>query len=272
MNIIEQIEQTADFLRGKGITAPEVGIVLGTGLNALADRMEVEVSVSYSDIPNFVPATVAQHKGRLLYGTIAGRKVLLMQGRMHAYEGHTFQQITFPIRVMKWLGIKTLLLSNAAGALNLSYKKGEIMLLNDHINLLGSSPLVGKHLDEFGDRFPDMSQPYSVDLCNKIKEIAQNKGIAMHEGVYVAVLGPQLETRAEYRFLRMIGADAVGMSTVPEVIVGHQMGLRCAAISALTDECDPDNLHPVNIEEIVAVAARADVLLAEIYSQLIALC
>jgi purine-nucleoside phosphorylase len=267
--MIQAIEETAAFLQSKGIINPEIGIVLGTGLNALAERMSVEVEVSYHDIPNFVPATVAQHKGRLLYGTISGKKVLLMQGRLHAYEGHSFQQITFPIRVMKWLGVKTLLLSNAAGGLNLSYKKGDLMLLTDHINLQNGNPLIGKHYEEFGARFPDMSQAYSEALGQKIEAIAAKQNIGLHKGVYVVVTGPMLETRAEYRFLRMIGADVVGMSTVPEVIVAHQMGVTCAAISVVTDECDPDNLHPVNIDEIVAAAQRADGLLANLYSELI---
>lgn len=267
--MVNRIIETSIFLKKIGIISPEVGVILGTGLNALADSMKIEVSIDYKDIPHFAAATVTQHKGRLLYGSIGIKKVLLMQGRLHAYEGHSFQDITFPIRVMKWLGINTLLLSNASGGLNMSYKKGDLMLIDDHINMQPSNPLVGAHHAEFGERFPDMSQPYSQKLIGQIKEIANKNLIGLHQGVYVAVLGPQLETRAEYRFLRTIGADAVGMSTVPEVIVASQMGMNCAAISVITDECNPDDLKPVNIEEIIAAAKNADLFLAKIYTELI---
>jgi purine-nucleoside phosphorylase len=267
--MIQAIEETAAFLQSKGILNPMIGIVLGTGLNALASQMNVEVEISYHEIPNFVPATVVQHKGCLLYGSIAGKKVLLMQGRLHSYEGHNFQQVTFPIRVMKWLGVQMLLLSNAAGGLNLTYRQGDLMLLTDHLNLQRSNPLVGKHYEDFGARFPDMSQVYSPLLNEKIAAIAIAQNIGLHQGVYLAVNGPNIETKAEVRFMRMMGADVVGMSTVPEAIVAHQMGVACAAISVITNESDPDHMKPVDIEEIMTAAQSADGRLARLYTQII---
>ncbi len=262
--MVERINETVDFLRSKGIESPEIGIVLGTGLGKLVDEMEIEIMVDYEKIPHFPVSTVESHKGKLIYGTLEGMKILAMHGRFHYYEGYSMEQITFPIRVMKFLGIKYLLLSNAAGALNFKFKKGSLMLLDDHINLLGDNPLRGTNYEELGPRFPDMSMPYSVELAKKFQEIAEKEDITLHKGVYIAVTGPNLETRAEYRMLRNF-ADAVGMSTVPEVIVANHMNLPCAAISVLTDECDPDNLKPVNIKDILAIAAEAEVDLIRLF-------
>jgi len=260
----QQINETASVLRSKGITSPEIGIVLGTGLSALVAEIDVEVTVNYEDIPGFARSTVESHAGKLIYGSIAGKKVLVMQGRFHFYEGYSMQQVTFPVRVMAALGVKFLLLSNAAGGINLNFKKGELMLITDHINLLPTNPLIGKNDDAMGTRFPDMSAPYNHELNSLFNAAAKKLNIPLHSGVYAAVAGPNLETRAEYRFLKIIGADVVGMSTVPEVIVANHIGLPCAAISVITDECDPDNLHPVAIEEIIAVAAKAEVGLVKL--------
>ncbi len=266
---MEKINQTVSFLKGKGITKPEIGIVLGTGLGQLINEIQIEKSIDYKDIPNFPLSTVESHSGKLIYGEIKGKKVLAMQGRFHYYEGYTMQQITFPVRVMKMLGIKYLLLSNAGGAINLSFKKGTLMLIDDHINLQPDNPLIGKNFDELGPRFPDMSRPYSEYLNKKLIGIAKRENIKLNKGVYVSVPGPNLETRAEYRFLKTIGADVVGMSTVPEVIVANHMNLPCAAVSVLTDECDPDNLVPVGIKEIIEVAGKAEPNLIKLFVALI---
>ncbi|OIP84918.1 MAG: purine-nucleoside phosphorylase [Porphyromonadaceae bacterium CG2_30_38_12] len=265
----KQIEQTVNYLKSKGIDLPEIGIVLGTGLGKLVESISIEWQLDYTEIPNFVSSTVEYHKGKLIYGTLQGKKVLAMQGRFHFYEGYSMQQITFPVRVMKALGVKYLLLSNAAGAINLNFKKGDLMLIDDHIDLLPNSPLVGLKDDAQGPRFTDMSAPYSCKLNTLLKQIALEQHITLYEGVYAALKGPNLETRAEYRYLKLIGADAVGMSTVPEVLVANQIGLACAAISVLTDECDPANLQPVNIPEIIAIAAKAEAKLITLYTQLI---
>jgi purine-nucleoside phosphorylase len=258
MNAIAQIIETASFLQNKGINNPETGIVLGSGLGNLVNMIEIEQSIEYADIPHFPLSTVEFHRGRLIFGTLGGQKVLAMQGRFHYYEGYTMQQIVFPIRVMKALGVSTLLLSNAAGALNLSFHKGGLMLIEDHINLLPANPLTGTNHEQLGPRFPDMSCPYNVLLNKLIRSQAKELNIDLHQGVYAAVPGPNLETRAEYRYLRTIGADVVGMSTVPEVIAANHMGLPCAAISVLTDECDPDNLQPADINDILETAGQAE--------------
>ncbi|PIB33648.1 purine-nucleoside phosphorylase [Gaetbulibacter sp. 5U11] len=256
--MIKQINKTVEYLKEKGFDQPEVGIILGTGLGKLTDELEVIQEVSYNHIPNFPTATVEFHKGKLIYGILAGKKVIVMQGRFHVYEGYSLQDVTYPVRIMEKLGIKTLLISNASGAVNLDFKKGELMLIDDHINLQGSSPLAFKGVAELGERFVDMSAPYDLDINAKIKAIANAYNIKLHEGVYASVVGPQLETRAEYRMLKIIGADAVGMSTVPEVIVANHLNLKVAAVSVLTDECDPNNLKPVNISEIIAMANQAE--------------
>ncbi len=256
--MIEKIKTAADALKHFGITTPDIGIILGTGLGKLVNYIKIIQKIDYSEIPFFPISTVDFHKGKLIYGVLENHTVLAMQGRFHYYEGYSLEQVTFPVRVMKALGVKQLLVTNAAGALNLNMKKGSLMLLDDHINLLPDNPLRGKHEPEFGDRFPDMSCPYSPQISNRLETLAKELGITLHKGVYVAVAGPNLETRAEYRYLRMIGGDAVGMSTVPEIIVANQIGLPAAAISVLTDECDPDNLSPAVLNEILSIAALAE--------------
>lgn len=267
--MIKFINETAEYLQSKGFDAPEVGIILGTGLGQLTAHIENQIEISYNHIPHFPTATVEFHKGKLIYGDLEGKKVVVMQGRFHTYEGYTLQDVTYPVRIMHALGIKTLLVSNASGAINLNFKKGELMLIDDHINLLPGSPLAFKGVEHMGTRFVDMSAPYDADINAKITSIAAAEGIQLHKGVYVAVTGPQLETKAEYRYLKIIGADAVGMSTVPEVIVANHLNLKVAAVSVLTDECDPDNLKPVNIEEIIAMANKAEPHMITLFKKLI---
>jgi len=266
---METFKETVDFLKDKGILNPEVGIVLGTGLGGMIKEIDVELSIDYDEIPNFPVSTVESHHGKLIYGKLQGKQIIAMQGRFHFYEGYSFQQVTFPIRVMKLLGIKYLLLSNAAGAMNLDFKKGSLMMITDHINLLYGNPLTGKNYDELGPRFPDMSKAYAPEINKIMEQQAEKLNIRLNKGVYVAVAGPNLETPAEYRFLRIIGADAVGMSTVPEVIVANHMSLPCAAVSVLTDECDPDNLQEVALSEILEVAAKAEVLLIKLFKEVV---
>ena len=262
--VFDQIKETALFLQNKGIQNPTVGIVMGTGLGVMAEKIENKIVIPYTDIPNFPEATVEFHKGNLIYGTIGNVEVIAMQGRFHYYEGYTMQQITFPIRVMKALGVKILFLSNAAGGLNLAYKKGDLVAIEDHLNFLPDNPLRGINNPQFGERFVDMSEPYDETLMQQIISIAREQNIEMQKGTYAAVMGPNLETKAEYKWLRSTGADLVGMSTVPEVIVANQIGLQCAAVSVVTDECDPANLKPVNIAEIIAVAGKADEKLSSV--------
>ena len=259
------ITETALFLTASGFARPTAAIIMGTGLGETAAKIENAVSIPYADIPNFPVSTVEFHKGRLIYGSIGGVNVIAMQGRFHYYEGYSMQQITFPVRVMKELGVQFLLLSNAAGGMNPGYKKGDLVLVTDHINAQPENPLRGLNDAAFGNRFVDMCCPYNVVLNEKIMAAAKTVSINIKQGIYVAVAGPSLETRAEYRYLRNIGADMVGMSTVPEVIVANHIGLPCAAVSVITDECDPDNLQPVNIPEIIAVAAKADKGLSELF-------
>ncbi len=263
------IEQTAEYLQQKGFEAPEIGIILGTGLGQILEKIDIESEVSYNHIPNFPTATVEFHKGKLIYGTLAGKKVIVMQGRFHLYEGYSLFDITFPVRVMHQLGIKRLLVSNASGAINLNFKKGEIMLIDDHINLQGGSPLAFKGVEKMGERFVDMSVPYDPEMNQKLEKIAKENNINLHKGVYASVVGPQLETRAEYRYLKIIGADAVGMSTVPEVIVANHLGLAVSALSVLTDECDPDHLEPVDIAEIIAMAGKAEPQMITLFTELV---
>ena len=266
---LQQLQETIDFLKSAGITNPEIGIVLGTGLGKLVDEISIEKEIPYSDIPNFPVATVESHSGKLVYGELSGKKVLVMAGRFHLYEGYTPWEATFGIRTLHGLGIKKLLISNAAGAINLSYKKGDLMLIEDHINLQGSSPLAFKGANNFGNIFADMHQPYSEEINNKIIEVAKQQNILLHKGIYTSVLGPQLETKAEYRMLQILETDAVGMSTVPEVIVAKQLNLPCAAISVLTDECDPKNLQSVNIAEIIAIAGKAEPKMITLFKEVI---
>jgi purine-nucleoside phosphorylase len=262
-----QIAETVNFLRNKGILIPDTGIVLGTGLGELANRISPEIVLEYEDIPNFPVSTVETHHGKLIYGDLCGHKVLAMQGRFHFYEGYSMNQIVFPIRVMKSLGVKEVMISNAAGGINLSLKKGSLMLITDHINLLCSNPLLGPNDEELGTRFPDMSQAYSPELLNRMRKAATDEGIQLKEGIYAAVSGPNLETAAEYRYLKIIGADAVGMSTVPEVIACNHLKLPCVAVSVITDECDPDNLHPVKLSDILATAAIAEKSLTRLFER-----
>lgn len=269
--MLENIQQTTSYIKNRiGDFEPEVGIILGTGLGGLVSEIEVEKQLMYSNIPDFPISTLEFHSGKLIFGMLAGKKVVAMQGRLHYYEGYTMQQITFPVRVMKMLGIKTLCVSNASGALNTAFKKGDLMVIEDHINLQHLNPLIGRNESELGPRFPDMSQPYKQVLIEKALDIAADCNIICHRGVYVAVTGPNLETRAEYRYLRIIGGDAVGMSTVPEVIVANHMGLPVFAISVLTDEGFPEILQPVSVEEILAVAHEAEPKMTMILKKLIA--
>jgi purine-nucleoside phosphorylase len=267
--MIKQITESTEYLQDKGFDNPEVGIILGTGLGQLINEIDILAQASYNHIPNFPTATVEFHKGKLIYGILEGKKVVVMQGRFHVYEGYTLQDVTFPVRIMKQLGIKTLLVSNAAGAVNLDFKKGELMVIDDHINLQGNSPLAFKGVSKLGERFVDMSAPYDTEIISNFEKIAKVNGITLHKGVYASVVGPQLETRAEYRMLKIIGADAVGMSTVPEIIVANHLNLKTAAVSVLTDECDPDNLKPVNIEEIIAMANKAEPDMITLFKELI---
>ena len=238
--------------------SPRLGIILGTGIGKLADEIDVKVAIPYEEIPHFPLSTVESHSGRLLIGYLNGKSIIAMQGRFHLYEGYQAHEITFPVRVMGVLGIDTMLISNAAGGMNPNYKKGDIMLFTDHINFQGVNPLIGPNLDEWGPRFPDMSEPYDVELRRIAEQEALTLGIKLHQGIYIAVTGPNLETKAEYRFLRLIGADVVGMSTVPETIVARQMGMRVMAFSVITDECFPDALEPITLEEVLAAAALAE--------------
>ena len=267
--LIQKINETLEVIKKHTSENYPVGIILGTGLGKILEDIDIISEVSYNQIPNFPTATVEFHKGHLILGSIGNKKVIAMQGRFHYYEGYSMQQITFPIRVMKALGIKNLLLSNAAGGMNKNFKKGDLVLIEDHINLLPDNPLRGLNDPAFGNRFVDMSKPYNSNLNKNFKMIALESGVHLKEGIYVSVMGPNLETRAEYRHLQQIGADMVGMSTVPEVIVANHIGLACAAISVITDECDPDNLQPVNIEEIIAVAGKSDAVLSTLFKLVI---
>ena len=265
----KQLQETTRFLVSKGVTKPTIGIVLGTGLHQLINEVDIEQEIAYTDIPHFPNATVEFHSGKLVYGTLSGKKVVIMSGRFHLYEGYTHWEVTYGVRAMEKLGISSLLISNAAGAINLSFKKGDLMLIDDHLNLQGNSPLAFAKVGEFGERFVDMLAPYSKKMNNALKLIAKQNKIKLHEGVYAGVFGPQIETRAEYRMLQILEVDAVGMSTVPEVIVAKHLNLTCAAISVLTDECDPKNLAPVNIEEIIKIAGKAEPKMIVLFKELI---
>ena len=249
-------------LRARTALVPDVGLILGTGLGRLADEIQIEASVPYADIPGFVRSTVESHTGRLLLGTLEGRRVAAMQGRFHRYEGYTLAQVTWPVRVLRALGAGTLIVSNACGGMHPLWDAGDLVLLADHINFLGDNPLVGPNDDAAGPRFPDMSCPYDAELRAAARAVALERGLVLREGVYVAVTGPNLETRAEYRMLRTLGADVVGMSTVPEVIVARQLGMRVLGLAIITDRCLPDALEPASVERIIAVARGAEPALA----------
>jgi purine-nucleoside phosphorylase len=252
------IARAVDAVRARSALVPDIAIVLGTGLGGLARAIEPECTIPYAEVPGFPLSTVESHAGRLLLGTLGGRRVVAMQGRFHAYEGYSLQQVTFPVRVMRALGAHTLVVSNACGGMRADWAPGDLMLIADHINLLGDNPLIGPHDDALGPRFPDMSAPYDESLRAVARTVAAERAITLREGTYVAVHGPNLETRAEYRMLRTLGADVVGMSTVPEVIVAVQGGMRVLGCSIITDQCLPDTLEPASLERIFAVAAKAE--------------
>jgi purine-nucleoside phosphorylase len=258
MTLRARIEEAVAAIRRRWPGNPQAGIILGTGLGSLAEQIETQATISYEEIPHFPKSTTIGHTGQLVLGRCGGATVAAMEGRFHAYEGYTFEQLTFPVRVMKALGANTLIVSNACGGMNPAYACGDILVIDDHINLLPGNPLTGPNDDSLGPRFPDMSRPYDPALIEAALAVARREGFAAHRGVYVAVLGPNLETRAEYRFLRTIGADVVGMSTVPEVIVAVHAGMRVLGLSVVTDMCLPDELEPANIEKILAVAATAE--------------
>lgn len=265
----DKIQETIEYIESKGFGEAQIGVILGTGLGNLVKHVDIKVNLDYSEIPNFPEATVESHSGKLIYGILEGKKVVLMSGRYHYYEGYSLQEITFPVRVMKMLGIHTLLVSNACGAVNPEFPKASLMIIDDHINMLPGNPLVGKNYSKLGPRFVDMSTPYNTDLIKKMEVISQRNNMNINKGVYVAWCGPSLETRAEYRFIRIMGADVVGMSTVPEVIVANHMGIKVAAVSVITDLCDPDDLHPVGIEDMLRNVAIAEKDLIVLFTDLI---
>ena len=260
-NTIEQARiqraEAVSFIKEHLPINPEYLLILGTGLGELAEEMTIEIELLYKDVPHFPVSTVESHTGKLLMGYLGGKPVMAMQGRFHYYEGYSMNQIVFPIRVAKMLGIQTLLVSNACGGLNPNFQRGDIMLINDHINFLGDNPLIGANDPDLGPRFPDMSQPYTKHLLVTANQVALDAGIKIHQGVYLAVSGPMLETKAEYRYMRQLGADVVGMSTVPEVIAAVHMGMKVLGISVITDECFPDSLEPVSLDDVLNAAAMA---------------
>lgn len=270
--LYEQIEQAKSVIQAQWHPRPQIGIILGTGLGGLVEEIEIEAALDYADIPHFPESTVPTHAGRLVCGRLAGKSVVAMEGRFHFYEGYSLQQITLPVRVMKALGCDTLIVSNACGGMNPQFAKGDLMMIEDHINLMGANPLIGKNDDRLGPRFPDMCHPYDRQLLALARRIGLEEKIVLHQGVFVAVAGPNLETRAEYRFLRGIGADVVGMSTVPEVLVGVHAGMRNVGISVITDRCLPDALEPVNLADIIATANAAEKKLRVLVRRLVQEC
>lgn len=264
----EEIKEACLAFEAKGKMQPEVGIILGTGLGALAKEIKTEQVIHYKDVPHMPLSTVESHSGEFVIGELGGKRVMAMKGRFHLYEGYTAAQVAFPVRVMKALGAKTLLVSNACGGMNRGYRPGDLMILEDHINLLGANPLIGPNDNELGPRWPDMSEPYDSKLIHMAQEIAAEHRYRVHTGVYAAVTGPNLETRAEYRMLMQF-ADVVGMSTVPEVIAAVHMGMKVLGISVITDECIPDRLKPASVEEIIRVAGEAEPKLTKIMAEVI---
>lgn len=258
MSLRERIKEAGEFVQGKTRIKPEIGIILGTGLGGLAKEVEVENKFSYQDIPHFAVSTTPGHEGNLILGRLAGKMIIAMQGRFHFYEGYSLEEITFPVRVMKYIGVNILIESNAAGGMNPNFRAGDLMVITDHINLTGNNPLIGPNDDKLGPRFVDMCEPYDKELIELYEKVAMREKIRIHRGVYVGVSGPNLETPAEYRFLRLIGADAVGMSTVAEVIVAKHSGLKVLGISCITDQCFPDKLEPVNLAKLIKVANLAE--------------
>ncbi len=267
--LIAKIDESLKVIREKTDDSYPIGIILGTGLGGLVSEIEVTHEIDYSDIPHFPLSTVESHSGKLIFGKVNGKNVVAMQGRFHFYEGYSMQQITYPVRVMKFLGVETLIVSNACGGMNPVYSRGDIMIMNDHINLIGDNPLIGKNEDKLGPRFPDMSEPYDKGLSELAEKVALENKIKVQKGVYIAVAGPNLETKAEYRFLRATGADVVGMSTVPENIVANHMGMKVLGISIITDECFPDSLKEVNMQEIIETAVQAEPKMTTIMKEVI---
>lgn len=265
----EKIQETAEFIRKKTNFNPEIGIILGTGLGGLVNEIEIEHTLEYVNIPNFPVSTVESHKGRLILGNLQGKKVVVMQGRFHYYEGYTMQQVVFPVRVMKLLGIKHLFVSNACGSVVPRLKAGDLMIIKDHINLLPGNPLIGFNIDKMGPRFPDMSNAYDKKLISKAENIAKKHDISVQTGVYAAVSGPNLETQAEYRYLKFIGADVVGMSTVPEIIAAAHAGINSFAISVITDEGWHDVLEPVTLDMVIAAASKTEPKMTLIIKELV---
>jgi purine-nucleoside phosphorylase len=270
MDYLDQIQDTVSFIQKLHPSEVPIGIILGTGLGSLGNQIEVELEIDYNDIPHFPVSTVESHSGKLIFGTLSGKKVMAMKGRFHYYEGYSMKEVTLPVRVMKKLGVGTLLISNACGGLNPAQEVGDVMLITDHINLFSENPLQGKNYDELGPRFPDMSDAYSHDLIEKALKIAEKKGVKLHRGVYVGVEGPNLETPAEYKYLRIIGGDAVGMSTVPEVLVARHSGMEVFGISAITDLGIEGRIHKVDIAYVLAAAAKAEPVMGMILKELVA--
>jgi purine-nucleoside phosphorylase len=271
MELRAQVAEAVGAIRRHTKMRPAIGIILGTGLGGLAKEIRKEAVIDYEEIPHFPLSTVESHTGKLIFGTLGGKKVVAMQGRFHYYEGYTLRQVTFPVRVMSRIGLgaRTLITSNAVGGMNPSFRRGDIMVIGDHINLQGDNPLVGPNDESVGPRFPDMSEPYARRLIRLADRVAARLKIPLRHGVFVAVQGPNLETRAEYRFLRLIGADAVGMSTVPEVIVAVHMGMKVLSFSIITDECFPETLQPVSVSEVIAVAKKAEPKLTKIMKEVV---
>lgn len=268
--MLTQFKQSVDFIKSKTSIQPTIGIILGTGLGGLVKEINVIDEIPYQDIPNFPVSTVESHSGKLIFGELGGKKVVAMQGRFHYYEGYNMQQVTFPVRVMKLLGIERLFVSNASGGVNPDFEVGEIMIQNDHINLFPAHPLIGKNFDELGPRFPDMSEPYDPEMISLAKQIAAENNIKVSVGTYAGLTGPTLETPAEYKYVRVIGADAVGMSTVPEVIVARHMEIPCFAISIITDLGVPGKIHKVSLQDVIDVANRQEPKMTLIMRELIA--
>ncbi len=269
MGLYENIQESVEAIRKKSQVVPEIAVILGTGLGKVGENLENPDSIAYDEIPHFPVSTVESHKGALSLGKLGGKQVAVMEGRFHFYEGYSMQQVTYPVRVLKALGAKVLIVSNACGGMNHDYQQGDLMVIADHIHLMGDNPLIGPNDERLGIRFPDMSEPYDPELRKLAIEIAKEEKIEVQEGVYVAVAGPNLETKAEYRFLHRVGADAVGMSTVPEVIVGVHSGLRNFGISCVTDRCIPETLKPITVEEVIAVAMKAEPKITKIITRMI---
>jgi purine-nucleoside phosphorylase len=268
--MLEKIEETFRYIQSRTNVKPSIGIILGTGLGGLVKEINIIDEIPYTEIPNFPVSTVQSHSGKLIFGELGGKHVVAMQGRFHYYEGYTMQEVTFPVRVMKYLGIERLFVSNASGGVNPNFEIGEIMIINDHINLFPAHPLIGKNIDELGPRFPDMSEPYDHEMIKLAKEIANENGIRVAEGVYAGLTGPTLETPAEYKYVRIIGADTVGMSTVPEVIVARHMSIPCFAISIITDLGVPGKIQEVSVEDVIEVANKQEPKMTVIMRELIA--